>query len=207
LHAQQLHEGEDFKELQPTISICFLKDILYPTMPEYQWYFGLRDERHPGLVFSPHLEIHLFELPKFQLPPEALDTPLEKWLYFLKHAARLDTDKLPANLQVPEIQQALEELIMVTQSDRDWAKYEERFRAELEARSFKPVLLEEGRREGPIGRIHLCQKLLRQPQSIPEEFLGLGYSELQRLAELWEQKAISGLRPVNGTPDPGPTTS
>ena len=153
LHALQLHEGQDFRELQPTISICFLNDILNRERPEYQFCFRLGEDQHPNLIFSPHLEIHLFELPKFQLQPEVLDTPLEKWLYFLRHAAILDTDKLPPSLQVPEIQQAFEELVMVTQSDRDRAKYEERFKAELDARSFKPVLLEEGRREG-LARKH-----------------------------------------------------
>lgn len=101
---------------------------------------------------------------------------------------------------------------MVTQSERDWAKYEDRFKAELDARSFQKVHEETGLQKGLqkglqqglaqgdlIGRIHLAQKLLQQPQTPREELLALPMAELERLGELLEQQVMSGFRPSTGT--------
>jgi hypothetical protein len=58
----------------------FLNDVLYPEVPDYHLCFHLRADDHPPLVFSPHMEFHLLELPKFNLSVEALTTPLQKWV-------------------------------------------------------------------------------------------------------------------------------
>src|SRR5438876_12066025 len=41
LHQQQLHEGDDYLKLQPTISISFLDHVLFPQAPDYQLRFRL----------------------------------------------------------------------------------------------------------------------------------------------------------------------
>ena len=87
LHGLQLREPENYEGLRHTVSVCFLDAELYPHDADYHWCFRLRDDRRPAVVFSPHLEMHLFELPKFRVPVEGLRTPLEKWLYFLRHGA------------------------------------------------------------------------------------------------------------------------
>jgi hypothetical protein len=46
LHQQQLHEGEDYVELKPTISISFLNDVLFPGIPSYHHCFGLLEKTH-----------------------------------------------------------------------------------------------------------------------------------------------------------------
>src|SRR5437773_12281939 len=35
LHQQQLYEGEDYRQLRPTISVSFLDDVLFPEAPDY----------------------------------------------------------------------------------------------------------------------------------------------------------------------------
>src|SRR6266702_5683134 len=44
LHQQQLHEGEDYLELRPTISISFLDHVLFPHVPDYHLRFRLLEE-------------------------------------------------------------------------------------------------------------------------------------------------------------------
>src|SRR5207244_2650062 len=34
LHADQLHESQHYRQLRPTISICFLGDVLFPEVPD-----------------------------------------------------------------------------------------------------------------------------------------------------------------------------
>jgi flagellar biosynthesis/type III secretory pathway protein FliH len=108
---------------------------------------------------------------------------------------------------------------MVTQSDRDRARYEERFKAQLDARSLHKAAedtgihkgreqgrqegrqegLEEGRREGFIERIHAYQEMLRQPQTSRDELLALGAAELERMVEQLELQVRKALRPNGST--------
>src|SRR2546422_505765 len=44
LHQQQLHEGQDYLELQPTISISFLNHVLFPGVADYHLRFRLLEE-------------------------------------------------------------------------------------------------------------------------------------------------------------------
>jgi predicted transposase/invertase (TIGR01784 family) len=47
LHQQQLHEGQDYLELRPTISISFLNHVLFPHAPDYHLWFQLLERtRH-----------------------------------------------------------------------------------------------------------------------------------------------------------------
>src|ERR1700758_4619819 len=50
-YAGQLHQGEDYVRLQPTISISFLDHVLFPHVPDYHLHFRLLEERH-GFPFS-----------------------------------------------------------------------------------------------------------------------------------------------------------
>jgi predicted transposase/invertase (TIGR01784 family) len=42
LHGQQLHEGDDYSVLKPTISINFLNSVLFPDVLEHHLSFQLR---------------------------------------------------------------------------------------------------------------------------------------------------------------------
>ena len=44
LHQQQLQEGQDYLELNPTISISFLDHVLFPDAADYFWRFRLLNE-------------------------------------------------------------------------------------------------------------------------------------------------------------------
>jgi len=62
LHQQQLHEGQDYLELRPTVSISFLDHVLFPQVPDYHLRFRLLEESH-RTAFTEDLELHLLELP------------------------------------------------------------------------------------------------------------------------------------------------
>src|SRR5437016_3178954 len=62
------------------------------------------------------MEFHILELPKFTKTALELKSDVEIWLYFLRHAAKIDTDAVPAALQRPMVLRALEELKMLAQS-------------------------------------------------------------------------------------------
>ncbi|MBI3822721.1 MAG: PD-(D/E)XK nuclease family transposase [Planctomycetes bacterium] len=232
LHSQQLREGDDYKKLQATISISFLDGVLFAQVPDYHQEFRLRGTQHPQIEFSPHLAIHLVELPKFRLSADELTNTLEQWTYFLNHGSELDADNLPASLREGPVRQAMEVLTMMTKSDLERERYQARVKAERDQRA---ILLEaeearaeiaaartqiaaartqiaaaraeatgaraeglaegrtEGRNEGvakgeTIGRIHVCQRLLKSPLSPTDELLAQSTENLEQIAAALEQK-------------------
>ena len=138
------------------------------------------------------LEFHILELPKFTKSAGALTSGLDIWLYFLRHAEMMDTEAVPAALQQPLVLRALEELKMLTQTDLERERYEARRKAQLDQNTLVKVARLEGRTEGRaegltegehIGVIHLCERLLKRPETPAEKLASLSLEELARLAE------------------------
>jgi predicted transposase/invertase (TIGR01784 family) len=210
LYQQQLHEGQDYLELKPTMSISFLNHVLFPQVADYHLRFRLREESH-HFPFTDDMEFHILELPKFTKSEGELTSDLEVWLYFLRHAEKMDRDELPAALRRPLVIRAWEELIMLAQNDVERERYEARRKAQLdyntgmkvarmegreegravgheEGRTVgreegRTVGREEGRTEGKIGVIHLCERLLNRPQTPTEQLAALPLADLTRLAD------------------------
>jgi predicted transposase/invertase (TIGR01784 family) len=206
MYGRQLREAEDFEALRATISIVFVNDVLFPEVADYHLDFQLRSARHPALIFCDHQAIHLLELPKFHRPAEDLPGPLDVWCYFLVHGAELDRDKLPAALCVPPLQKAMEVLEMLTKNDVEWLEYQARRIAEMDQisrlKSARLVGHQEGRQEGRqeglqegvekgelIGRIHVCQRMLRTLVTPNIELTALAVPELRAMAEGLEKQA------------------
>jgi predicted transposase/invertase (TIGR01784 family) len=171
LHQSQLTAGADYRLLRPTVTIVFVNESLFPALSSWHSVFELR-ERQTGVVFSEQMQMHLLEIPKFKMAHDELRTPLEGWVYFLKHGAELDPEQLPLALHRPDYQQALEEMKMMTKDELERDIYENRLKAQRDFAAATEEAEERGRNEGRneglavgvlIGRIQYCQQLLRQP--------------------------------------------
>jgi predicted transposase/invertase (TIGR01784 family) len=134
LHQSQLQEGMAYHELKPTIAICFMNTPLFPEIADHHLVFDLRERQYHEL-FTDQLQMHILELPKFNKQVEQLATPLDRWLYFLRHAQALDADALPALLDMPDVRWAMRDLMMITQSEIDRERYESRLKAQFDAHS------------------------------------------------------------------------
>ena len=77
-------------------------------------------------AFSRDLAFHILELPKFKKKPEELSNGPDIWLYFLRHAEKMDAEALPVSLEQPLVKRALEDLRMLTQQDIERERYEAR---------------------------------------------------------------------------------
>lgn len=217
-HQGQLQESGDYRTLRPTITICFVNAPLFPDVADHHLVFELRERQH-GIVFTGDLAVHMLDLSKFARPVEELRTPLDRWLYFLRHAEQLDTEALPATLDQPEIHRAMGELQMLTQSDLERERYEARHkmqsdiitslaeardqgRAEGLEKGLEEGLekgLEKGRAEGLIGRIHFGQRLLRRPLTPMDQLRALPVADLEALARRLEVEITQSLAPDAGT--------
>ena len=207
LYQQQLHASEEYDQLRPTLSICFVNRVLFASVPAYHLRFRLLETTHQ-VAFTEDLAVHMLELPKFTRTADELVTELDRWLYFLRYAEALDTVSLPPALRIPEIEQAMEVLTMLTQSDIERERYEARLKLERDRISFEKRMQklategqeqarEQGREEGQeqglaigrlLGCIHTYQRLLGHPLTPTEDLLALPLEELQRRAQEIEQQ-------------------
>jgi len=84
-----------------------------------------------------------------------LTTGLDKWLYFLRHAEKMDTENLPPELaSYPLIPRAVEELKMLNQTELEHHRYESRRKALMDYNSGLIGERREALKEGElIGQI------------------------------------------------------
>jgi predicted transposase/invertase (TIGR01784 family) len=186
-HQQQMHEGEGYNVLKPTISIVFINQVMFPEVADYHLRFRLLEEQH-HFPFAGDLEIHTLELPKFQKTDVELANGLDIWLYFLRHAEKIDQEALPKGLDRPIIERAVEELKMLAQNEIERERYEARRKAQLDYNSGINAARMEGER---IGVIHLCERFLQRPETPLEQLQNLSLEELTRLAEDLQAQVLS----------------
>jgi predicted transposase/invertase (TIGR01784 family) len=198
LYAVQLAEGQDFTELRPAYTICFLNARMFAQRQDvYHNTFGLVDGA-TGEEFSKHLGIHVLELPKFALGADDLRTMKEKWCYFLRHAESLDTERMPATMSDPPVMKAMEVLMKLSQSAIERGRYENRLKWERDVSVMKKDAYEKGEEKGLekgriaelVGKIQLCQRLLKQPPTPAEQLSQMSLDDLRRLADDLERQLL-----------------
>ena len=122
---EQLHQGEKWAALRPTIEVCFVDTPLVSELDDYHLTFELRERRHQTL-FTDRLALHILELSRFRKDLDDLTTSLDRWLYFLRHGEDLDAEAVPMSLDVPEVRWALGDLFMISRIDPERELYEAR---------------------------------------------------------------------------------
>jgi predicted transposase/invertase (TIGR01784 family) len=188
-HQQQLGEGDAYDKLRPTISIRFLNHILFHEASDYHLCFRLLEARH-RFELTGDLEFHFLELPKFEKSAEELGEGIELWLYFLRHAEKMDLVAVPEPLRRPLILRALRELEMVTQDEIERVRYESRLDSEKVWTFSMRMSRQEGRQEGEkigrlVGVVQTLEQTLGQPETPLERLSALSAEALdQMIADL-----------------------
>ena len=72
---------------------------------------------------------------------------------------------------------------MLAQTDVERERYEARRKAQLDYNTGLKVAHMEGRAEGEIGRIHLCERLLNPPLTPTEQLVSRSPEDLIQLAD------------------------
>ncbi len=181
LYTEQLTEGDDYAELRPTISVLVVDDILFPELAGPHHRFRLCEESR-GILFSDQIELHVLELPKFDKPLPDLTDDLDKWLFFLRHAATLDINHWPVELANSPWQRAGKELTMLAQTEIEREKYEARRKGQLDYTTDMRAERRIGRAEGRAeATIRLLQRILKQPVTTDEALAAMTAVELAEL--------------------------
>ena len=107
LYLKQLNKGEDYKELNRSISIIFL-DYKIEKLKELpihtKWQIGNTEKGKE--ILTEDLEIHIIEIPKIAEKME--EGSLRKWILFLENPEGEETKKMAEKEE--EIKEAIETL-------------------------------------------------------------------------------------------------
>ena len=188
LYYGQMREGHAYGELRPAISICFLTEPLFPEVAASNLCFSLNDSEH-GVSLGDQLQIHLVELPKYNVSEEELAgaAALERWVFFMAGAANYEASDMRRLLPGAVYQKATGVLEMITRSPELRLIYDDRAKEEKDKFSFvkdaKAEAKAEGRAEGKlVGRIQLLQQLLDVADPDEAALLAMNELELKQVA-------------------------
>jgi predicted transposase/invertase (TIGR01784 family) len=210
LFVDQLGEGEHYHTLLPAISICFLKEPLFPQVAAPHLRFGLNDCEH-GVRLCDSLEIHTIELPKYNYDSSALSAAaaLTQWAFFLDRAAELEVPELKRLLPAREYAKATEIMETIARTPQERQLYESRRKAEMDYRAGldealavgmekgerlglekgerlglekgERLGLEKGERRALQDQVHFLQGLLQEPLSAQAVLQTMDIAALRRL--------------------------
>jgi len=189
-HQEQLLEGDEYQSLKPTIGICFLDGVLFTEAACHVRFRPLSDDGR--LLFCGDMEIHLLQLPKLGKSLAELRTPLEKWLYFLCYEEELEMDPWPAQLDIPEIRQAHEELLSMAQNPQERALYESRLKRRRDDRM---IMLEAERIRQEADKVRQeADKVRREAEQVRQEAEQVRQEAVVTRQQSREEGYLDGLR-------------
>ena len=103
-YASQIERGEDYPKLNQVIFIGILDFAEFESEHYLTRHLILNTETYRQEIQD--LEFNFIELPKFIKKEAELETILEKWIYFIKHAGALEI--IPANADATPLKAAYE---------------------------------------------------------------------------------------------------
>jgi predicted transposase/invertase (TIGR01784 family) len=151
LYVGQISEGDDYTLLRPAISICVLDAIMFGQSPQIHSDFRLRS-RDGNLDLTDGLQIHLLELPKYNVPSDnrVITDPVEAWLYFFRQADEMTTQEIEQRFNSPAFTEAAQVLDMIQRTPQQREQYELRLKAQRDDRARLQQARAEGEAEGII---------------------------------------------------------
>lgn len=129
IYHSQIREGDNYKKLNPVISIWMLNGNLFSETNAFHLKFFLNDVDN-NLILTDHLAIHILQLPKW-VCREHINSEKERWMYLFKQGKYIDTDNPPDFLKTNEMRQAMNVLRQFSENEKDHFLYQSRLDAIL----------------------------------------------------------------------------
>ena len=119
------------------------------------------------------------------------------WCYFVKHAASLDSDHLPAVLHSPAVERALDVLNVISKTDLERERYLAAERWERDHRMYvrnaenAEKKAENAEKKGMVDRIQRCQRFLKVKLTDDADLYALSIQELESRVKTWEDQLLA----------------
>lgn len=184
-YSGQLKKAQKYHLLKPVIFLGILNFTIFENDNVISRHLILNKKTQQHDLKD--LEFNFIELPKFTKSESELETPAEKWIYFLQHAD--DLDHVPDNTNIPALQEAYEVAAQHTWTREELDIYEaQEFKLAVNENVIQTAMMdgiakgiEQGREEGiELGRE---EGAMLEKQSIAKGMLLKGL-DLSIIAEL-----------------------
>ncbi len=189
----QLTKGQGYNLLNPVIALTITDFVMFADLPSVISRFVLKEKDF--LIDYPIYDIELIfaELPKFKKELEELETIIDKWLFFLNNARKLQD--IPSSMDnIPELKKAF---YIANQANLNFDELEEQEKSEIFIQDQRGAItkaaresLEQGRQEGlQEGLRQKTEEIARKMLNVLDdqaiaEMTGLTLEELQSLRSL-----------------------
>jgi predicted transposase/invertase (TIGR01784 family) len=166
----QLTTGQGYNLLNPVIALTITDFVMFADLPNVTSHFVLKEKDF--LIDYPIYDIELIfvELPKFKKNLSELKTIIDKWLFFLNNARKLQD--IPSSMDnIPELKKAF---FIANQANLNLDELEEQEKSEIFIQDQRGAItkavresLEQGRQEG------LAEGLQQKAYEIAKKMLGV----------------------------------
>ena len=194
LYTEQLKKSKDYAKLNKAIGIHILNFLSIPGVEKYHNVFEMK-ERDSNVAYFSDIELHTIELNKFANPSDKtsdeltsllphIKTALDRWVTFIAKDHLLDKNKLPKELDKPELHKALDVLDEMNFNDDERENYEAHLKwLMVQANSLKKMQ-EDSFAEGEQAKaIEIASKLLSAGMDIQQimQITNLSEDEIKNL--------------------------
>ncbi|MDP1561923.1 MAG: PD-(D/E)XK nuclease family transposase [Pirellulaceae bacterium] len=198
LRRAQFHELPscwEYRQLKPVIIIALVEDLVWAETRQPHHRFELTD-RESGRVLSDTLSIHIVELEKYNLEVAALPeaSPLERWVFWLRHAQEYDVQELRELFPGNEFDVVNSLLLEISQQTKDKSMYDAQEKQRRDLLWLQNIAIEEAEERGEARgeargelkeKIRTLQEILGLSVSTDSEIKNQTLEELQaQLADL-----------------------
>lgn len=182
IYAAQLQDGEQYNDLHPVISIWLLADNLFPSTPVAHHHFQMVDLAQKKIL-NDHCSLHVLELNKWQPAPTL--SMEDQWMIFFREAK--SWSELPAQLNTPELRQAMATLQRFSEKEQAYHLYQARENAIREEKTQQALLEEALAKHAEAVRKQEEERRAKEEERGAKE---AALREQERLRELLKKSGI-----------------
>jgi len=188
-YVSQLESGKDYPKLNQVIGISILDFTMFH---DFDHYLSCHETKETvtGNCYLDDIRHYFIELPKFTKTEEELETPIEKWCYFIKHAGKLQV--IPDKLNSEPYQKAFELANRANMTKAEWETFDMMMMWIQDQRGIASGALEqgfqkghqEGFQEGQREKAFAVARSMRRDKFDPiiiAKFTGLAVEEIEAL--------------------------
>jgi predicted transposase/invertase (TIGR01784 family) len=144
-YANQITVGQDYPKLNQVVAITVTDFTLFEEFPHYLS-CHLMSETETGKNFLTEIMYYFVELSKFGKTLSELDSPIDRWAYFMKKAGELDN--IPAGFDERPFSDAFERARVANMDPDEYEEYDKCGIATTDAQGAIEYALEKGLKEG-----------------------------------------------------------
>ena len=180
-YTDQLFEGDNYAQLNTTISICLLLGNLFAGSDQMHHRFQLMDAKS-GRKLDRAIEVHTVELQKFSVDEITISNanPLTQWCWLILNAHNYSAEDLRRLFPTLPFQRAISCLETISSKTKDKAMHDQREKAQRDYDWMLSTARQQGIEEGAvIGAIQSLQQILGDAVSSTQVLTGVPIVELQ----------------------------